>query len=147
MRSSIRLVGVAFAVAGALAGSLGGAAAQYYPQPAPPPYAGPPPVYRDANGAPIDSRYVQPASQDVYFAPQPLPTPDGRPPADVAGAPPAAADVTGSIKSPPLAAAPLGPTAAPQASRPTVVAALPMQSRAEQRSAPAPRPPFSRPKG
>jgi lipoprotein-anchoring transpeptidase ErfK/SrfK len=144
LRSSIGLVGVAFAVAGALAGSLGSASAQYYAQPAPPPYAGTPPVYRDANGAPIDSRYVQPAPQDVYFAPQPLPTPDGRPPADVAGAPPAAADVTGSIKSPPLAAAPLGPAAAPQASRPTVVAALPMQSPPEQGSVQEPLPQFRR---
>ncbi len=134
LRSSIGLVGIAFAAAGALAGSLGSAAAQYYPQPAPPPYAGPPPVYRDANGAPIDSRYVQPAPEEVYFAPQPLPTPEGRPPADVVGAPHSAADVTGSINRPPAATS-LGPTAAPQASRPTVVAALPMQSRPEQGSA------------
>ena len=79
-----------------------------------PPPAGAP-VYRDADGAPLDPRYVQPAPTEggysggpasgPYFAPQPLPVPDGRPPAEVAGAVPSA-DVTGSIKSPSVAAAP-----------------------------------------
>ena len=139
MRTSSSLVVVAFAVAG----SLCPAAAQYYPpQPAPPSYSGSPPVYRDANGAPIDSRYVQPAPEDddysgqvasqPYFAPQPLPPVDGRPPADIAGAP-AAADVTGSINSPPPpAAAPNGPRAAPPPASPTVVAALPPEYQPEQ---------------
>ena len=138
MRTSISLAVVAFG----LAGSLGPATAQYYPpQPAPPSYYGAPPVYRDASGAPIDPRYVQPApNEDVssaqpasgrYFAPQPLPGPDPRPPADVAGAP-ANADVTGSINSPPASAAPVGPVAVPPPSSPTVVAALPTQNQPAQ---------------
>jgi len=143
LRASIGFVVVAFA----LVGSLGSAAAQNYPapadyppQPVPPPYAGPPPVYRDANGAPIDPRYVQPApgndassgqvAAHSYFPPQPLPVIDGRPPADIAGAP-AAADVTGSINSP-RPAAPSGPAAAPQPASATVVAALPPEYQPEQ---------------
>ncbi len=140
MRSSISLVAV---VAFALAASLGGAAAQSFPpQPAAPGYGAPPPVYRDANGAPIDPRNVQQAPNEdanaghmasaPYLAPQPLPSPDRRPPADVAGAP-APADVTGSINSPPPpAAAPAGPSVAAQPSPPTVVASLPAQSPADQ---------------
>ena len=142
-----------FAVTACLAGSLGSADAQYYPPPAdyppPPPYSGPPPVYRDANGIPIESRYVQPVPGEdgypgqpasrPYFAPQPLPAPDGRPPADVAAG---SADVTGSITSPP--GAPGGPVGVPQPSRPTVVAALPTQSQPEQGSAQEPSPQFRR---
>ena len=144
MRSSISLVAVAFA----LAGSLCTAAAQSYP----PPPAGAP-VYRDANGAPLDPRYVQPAPNEdgysggpasgPYFAPQPLPAPDGRPPAAVAGAAPSA-DVTGSIKSPSMAAAPVGSAAASQPSPPTVVAALPGQSQPDQNSAAQLPPQFQR---
>jgi len=141
VRTSISLVVVAFA----LAGSLGPAAAQYYPpQPVAPPAAGSPPVYRDTNGVAIDSRYVQPSADEdassdrpasgPYFAPQPLPSRDERPPAEVAGAP-ASADVTGSINSPPTsAAAPAGPVAAPQPSPPTVAAAVPTQAPPEQGS-------------
>ncbi len=136
MRVSIGFVVVAFAVAG----SLGPAAAQYYPpQPAPPSYSGSPPVYRDADGAPINPRYVQPAPADdaypgqvasqPYFAPQPLPAVDERPPATVAAAPAAGGDVTGSINSPPPAAAP------PQPAPPTVVAALPTQAQPDQDAA------------
>ncbi len=126
-------------VASALAGWLGSAAAQSFPpQPAAPGYGAPPPVYRSADGAPIDPRYVQPAPNEdadaggmasaPYFAPQPLPSPDERPPVDIVGAP---ADVTGSINSPPPpAAAPAGPAVAPRP--PTVVASLPTQSQADQ---------------
>jgi lipoprotein-anchoring transpeptidase ErfK/SrfK len=134
LRCSISLVAV---VASALAGSLGGAAAQSLPpQPAAPAYGAPPAVYRDADGAPIDPRYVQPAPNDAagrmasapYFAPQPLPSPDDRPPASVGGGP-APEDVTGSINAPPPPpAAPAGPAGAPQP--PTVVASLPGQSHA-----------------
>ena len=128
MRASIHFVVIAFA----LAGSLGSAAAQYYPpQPAPPPYAAPGPVYRDANGMPYQPGYVQPAGEDAYvpptppyFAPQPMPTVDGgtyqRPPAGVSGAP-VSADVTGSVRSP--AAAP---------AQATVIAALPPEDQPEQ---------------
>jgi lipoprotein-anchoring transpeptidase ErfK/SrfK len=125
LRASIGLVVIAFA----LVGSLGSAAAQYYPpQPAPPPYAAPAPVYRDANGVPYQPGYVQPAGEDAsvppappYFAPQPMPTVDGatfqRPPADVSSAP-VSADVTGSVRSP--AAAPASPSAAsPSAASPS----------------------------
>ena len=122
----------------ALAASLCGAAAQSFPpQPAAPGYGAPSPVYRDAAGAPIDPRYVQPAPNDdadpgrmasaPYFAPQPLPSPDDRPPADVGGGSPGSADVTGSINSPPPpAAASPGPAGAPRP--PAVVASLPAQS-------------------
>jgi len=134
---------VAFAVAASCAGTLGSAAAQYYPpQPVPPPYAGQAPVYRDADGAPIDPRYVQPApgedaapgqvASQPYFAPQPLPAVSERPPADISGA--SAADVTGSINSPPPPAGALGPAAAQPPSPPTVVASLPAQSQPEQDS-------------
>ncbi|HUI14184.1 MAG TPA: L,D-transpeptidase [Xanthobacteraceae bacterium] len=133
MRSSISLVVV---VASALAGSLCSAAAQSFPsQPAAPGYGAPPPVYRAADGAPIDPHYVQPAPNDgagagrvagaPYFAPQPLTSPADRPPADVGGPD---GDVTGSINSPPPAAASPGPAMAPQPSPPTVVASLPAQS-------------------
>ena len=128
---SFRAVVVASAVAVSFAGMLGRADAQYLPpQPAPPPYAAPP-VYRDANGAPIDPRYVQPAPSEgapgqvasqPYFAPQPLPAVDQRPPAEVSGAD--AADVTGSIASPPASAPPPGP-AAQSAAPQTVVASTP----------------------
>ena len=128
---------VAFTATAAFVGSLGAAAAQYLPpQPIPPSY-GPPPVYRDAGGAPIDPRYVQPrADEDApgevasrpYFAPQPLPTVDERPPADVASG--AASDVTGSIDGPRPAAPPPAPAAQP--APPTVVASLPAQSPADQ---------------
>jgi lipoprotein-anchoring transpeptidase ErfK/SrfK len=151
LRSSISLVVVAFA----LAGSLGTAAAQYYPpQPVAPPNGGAPPVYRDANGAPIDSRYVQPAPNEgsysgdpasgTYLAPQPLPGPDERPPAAVAGAP-ASADVTGSVNSPrPAATPPVAAAASPQPSQPTVVAALPAQGQPQQGSAAQLSPQFQR---
>jgi lipoprotein-anchoring transpeptidase ErfK/SrfK len=125
LANNFRAVIVASVVAAcAFAGSLGSAAAQYYPpQPGayPAPYADHP-VYRDANGAPL--------SEDAYgrlYAPQPMPTQDGqvlaRPPADVAGGDPA--DVTGSIHS---------PAASPQAqpSRSTVVASLPPEEQPDQ---------------
>jgi len=123
---NVRAVVVASVVAtAALAGSLGSAAAQYYPpQPGaypPPPYADHP-VYRDANGAPL--------SEDAYgrlYAPQPMPSQNGqaftRPPADVGGRDPA--DLTGSISAP---AAP--PQAQP--SRTTVVASLPPEEQPDQ---------------
>jgi lipoprotein-anchoring transpeptidase ErfK/SrfK len=135
-------------VALAFAGSLGSATAQYYPAPpadypaplAPAPDPGQATVYRDANGNPYDPRHVRPApgegaSYDAplgrpYFAPQPIPMVDGtamqRPPASVAGDP-AAADVTGSVRSPVP-----GPYAAPPQSRPTVVAALPPEEQPDQ---------------
>jgi lipoprotein-anchoring transpeptidase ErfK/SrfK len=142
LRASISLVVIAFA----LAGSLGGATAQTYPayppQP-PPPYAGTP-VYRDANGVPYDPRTVQPAPEDgpdagapgPYFAPQPMPMVDGgamqRPPANVAGAPAAAAapaDVTGSIQGVPASRA---NTSAPPPAPASVVAGLPPEDQPEQ---------------
>ena len=153
MRASIGLVVVAFA----LAGTLGSAAAQYY-SPPPPDYPLPPapvpdagaPVYRDANGVPYDPRNVQPAPGDTpyaeppsgrpYFPPQPMPVVDGgtmqRPPADVAGAQ-GSADVTGSIQSPQMPAAPPattppGSAAAPQPAAAAVVAALPPEDQPEQ---------------
>ncbi len=142
MRISISLVVIAFA----LAGSLGGAAAQTYPayppQPAPPPYAGAMPVYRDASGVPYDPRSVQPAPEDApdagaprpYFAPQPMPMVDGgamqRPPADVYGAAATAPDdVTGSIQSSPAGRA---NTSAPPPAPATVVAGLPPEDQPEQ---------------
>jgi lipoprotein-anchoring transpeptidase ErfK/SrfK len=134
LRISISLVVIAFA----LAGSLGGAAAQTYPvyppQPAPPPYAGAAPVYRDANGVAYDPRAVQPAPEDgPYFAPQPMPMVDGsamqRPPADVYGAAAAPADVTGSIQGPPAGRA---NTSAPPPAPATVVAGLPPEDQPEQ---------------
>jgi lipoprotein-anchoring transpeptidase ErfK/SrfK len=134
---------VAFAVAVCFAGALGSADAQYLPpQPAPPPYAASP-VYRDANGAPIDPRYVQPApaegaggqvASQAYFAPQPLPMVDGRPPAEVSGAD--AADVTGSIKGPSASAPAPGP-AAQSGPPPTVMASLP-QAQPDQDSSQLP---------
>jgi lipoprotein-anchoring transpeptidase ErfK/SrfK len=123
---------MAFVLAGSLAGSLGTAAAQSYPPQ-------PPPVYRDANGAPYGPGYVRPDAEDAYpysaprpyFAPQPLPALDGeavaRPPADVAAAPPA--DVTGTIRSPVPAP---GANAGAQADNSTVVAALPPEDQPEQ---------------
>jgi lipoprotein-anchoring transpeptidase ErfK/SrfK len=142
LRASISLVVIAFA----LAGSLGTVAAQTYPayppQPAPPPYAGAAPVYRDASGVPYDPRTVQPAPGDTpdagapgpYFAPQPMPMVDGgamqRPPADVAGAPAAAsADVTGSIQGAPASRA---NTSSPPPASATVVAGLPPEDQPEQ---------------
>ncbi|HEX4043088.1 MAG TPA: hypothetical protein VHY10_15425, partial [Xanthobacteraceae bacterium] len=129
--SSFRAVVVAFAVAVCFAGALGSADAQYLPpQPAPPPYAASP-VYRDADGAPIDPRYVQPApaegtpgqvASQPYFAPQPLSGVDERPPAEVSGAD--ASDITGSVKNPPASAPAPGP-AAQSAPPPAVVASLP----------------------
>ncbi|HTZ04101.1 MAG TPA: L,D-transpeptidase family protein [Xanthobacteraceae bacterium] len=123
------------AVVGAacFAGSLGSAAAQSLPpQPVPAPYDAPP-VYRDQSGAPIDPHYVQPNAEDdaapgeiasrPYFAPQPLPVSDDRPPAGVSG--PGAADVTGSISGPPPAAAQSGPP-------PAIVASAPFQSQVDQ---------------
>jgi lipoprotein-anchoring transpeptidase ErfK/SrfK len=122
---NFRAVVAASVFAAAFAGSLGSAAAQYYP---PPPVAYPPysdhPVYRDANGAPL--------SEDAYgrlYAPQPMPADEGqtyaRPPADVAaGGDPA--DVTGSIRTP----ASQQPQAQP--SRGTVVAALPPEEQPDQ---------------
>ncbi len=139
LRVSIGLVAVAFV----LVGSLGNADAQSYtPPPGYPPQPAPP-VYRDANGVAYGPGVVQPApgvaspanqpASPPYFAPQPLPTVDGgamqRPPADVAGAP--AADVTGSIRSPAMAA-PAAPAAAPPPAAPAVVAALPPEDQPEQ---------------
>jgi lipoprotein-anchoring transpeptidase ErfK/SrfK len=136
LRASIGLVVIAFA----LAGSLGSAAAQYYPpQPAPPPASAP--VYRAANGMPYQPGYVQPAGEDAYgppspppyFAPQPMPAVDGgtfqRPPADVSGAP-VPADVTGSVRSP--VAAPAASSAGAQPDRATVIAGLPPEDQPDQ---------------
>jgi lipoprotein-anchoring transpeptidase ErfK/SrfK len=136
LRASIGLVVIAFA----LAGSLGSAAAQYYPpQPAPPPASAP--VYRAANGVPYQPGYVQPAGEDAYappapppyFAPQPMPAVDGgtfqRPPADVSGAP-VPADVTGSVRSP--VAAPAASSAGAQPDRATVIAGLPPEDQPDQ---------------
>jgi lipoprotein-anchoring transpeptidase ErfK/SrfK len=148
------------AVAMALTGSAGGAAAQYYPPPpadypapppaphaGPPPYAGSGPVYRDANGVPYDRRYVKPAPGEQaydappagrpFFPPQPLPVWNGgpaqRPPGDVA-ATPAPADETGSTPgtsvSPPGGAP--GPSAAPQSPDAALLAALPPEDQPEQ---------------
>ncbi|MGC1777428.1 MAG: L,D-transpeptidase [Xanthobacteraceae bacterium] len=136
---SFSSVAVALAVAVCFAGSLGSAHAQNFPpQPVPAPSAAPP-VYRDAGGAPIDPRYVQPGFDEdaapgpvasrPYFAPQPLPAVDDRPPGAVSGAD--VSDVTGSINSP----APSAPTAGPAAQSappPTVVASLPGQSQPDQ---------------
>lgn len=126
LRAKISLVVIAFA----LAGSLGSAAAQYYPPPPANPYpANPPPYpgahpYRDADGVPYEDAYGRP-----YFPPQPLPTLGDeqaqRPPAIVAGAP-ASADITGSVRSP---ASP--PAALPQ-DRSTVVAGLPPEDQPDQ---------------
>ncbi|MFZ3310758.1 MAG: L,D-transpeptidase, partial [Xanthobacteraceae bacterium] len=116
-------------------------AQNFPPQPVPAPYAAPP-VYRDAGGAPIDPRYVQPGSDEdaapgpvasqPYFAPQPLPAVDDRPPGAVSGA--GVSDVTGSINSPaPSAPAALAAEPAAQsAPPPTVMASLPGQSQPDQ---------------
>jgi lipoprotein-anchoring transpeptidase ErfK/SrfK len=104
-------------IASALAGSVGSAAAQYYP---PPPAVYPPPP-----------TYPYPASPPPYpaakFAPQPLPVVGDeqarRPPTDVAG-PPNSSDVTGSIPSP-------RPPVAVPPDRGTVVAALPPEYQPE----------------
>jgi lipoprotein-anchoring transpeptidase ErfK/SrfK len=125
LRINLRTVVVASSfVAAVFAGSLGSASAQYYPPPPgayPPPYSDRP-VYRDANGAPLQ--------EDAYgrlYAPQPLPEDDGRsyqrPPGSVAGGDPA--DVTGSIQAPASA-----PRAQPNSG--TVVAALPPDEQPEQ---------------
>jgi lipoprotein-anchoring transpeptidase ErfK/SrfK len=139
LRISISVV----VIASALAGSLGSAAAQYYP---PPPAAYPPPppgaYYPPPPGAyppPYDARYDRPGipGEDPgayppagrpYFAPQPMPMADGddqRPPADVASAP-VPADVTGSVRGP------VGPPAGAQPDHPTVVAALPPEEQPDQ---------------
>jgi len=120
----LRFVLVASVAAAGLAASLSLASAQYYPPPPgayPSPYAQRP-VYRDANGAPLE--------EDAYgrlYAPQPMPQEDGqvfaRPPAGIGGGDPA--DVTGSIRS----------SAAPgqaQPGRGTVVASLPPDEQPEQ---------------
>jgi lipoprotein-anchoring transpeptidase ErfK/SrfK len=155
LRTSIGLVVIAFA----FAGSLGSAGAQNYPpQPAPPPYPGSAPAYRDSNGAPLAPQYVQPAggqasypdqpASGAYFPPQPLPRQDGaamqRPPADVSGAP-ASANVTGSINTPPASAPPpSGPAAAPSPAASTAVAALPPEYQPEQNPTPDLPPQFRR---
>jgi lipoprotein-anchoring transpeptidase ErfK/SrfK len=138
---SFSSVVVAFAVVASFAGLLGSAGAQQFPpQAVPAPYAAAP-VYRDPSGAPIDPRYVQPGPDEdaapgrvasgPYFAPQPLPAVDDRPPAGVSGAD--ASDVTGSINAPPPSAPP--PGSAPQsAASPAVVASLPAQSQADQQT-------------
>ena len=123
MRINRQTILVVSAITVGFTGSLGGAAAQYYP---PPPGAYPPysdrPVYRDANGNPLQ--------EDAYgrlYAPQPLPQDDGRfydrPPAGVAngGLP----DVTGSISAPPA-------SVQAQPSRPTVVASLPPEEQPDR---------------
>ncbi len=128
MRASISLVVIAFA----LAGSLGSAAAQYYPPPPrdyPPPAAypypanPPPPSYAAAPRGPYDGE---------NFPPQPLPVLGDqqvqRPPADIGGADPA--DVTGSVRGAP------GPAAAmPPQDRGTAVASLPPEYQPEQGTA------------
>jgi lipoprotein-anchoring transpeptidase ErfK/SrfK len=120
----LRFALVASVVAAGLAGSLSRASAQYYPPPPgayPSPYAQRP-VYRDANGAPLE--------EDAYgrlYAPQPMPQEEGqafvRPPANIGGGDPA--DVTGSLRS---SAAP----AQAQPRRGTVVASLPPEEQPEQ---------------
>jgi lipoprotein-anchoring transpeptidase ErfK/SrfK len=128
LRSRLCVIAAVSTVTLVLAGSLGGAAAQYYPVPAgayppppPAPYAGHP-VYRAPDGTPLE--------EDAYgrlYAPQPMPVEENgraydRPPADIVGAP---ADVTGSIR---------GQTAPAQVQTQgsTVVAALPPDVRPEQ---------------
>jgi lipoprotein-anchoring transpeptidase ErfK/SrfK len=167
LRSSTSLTAIAFI----LGCSITGAAAQYYPPP-PPDYIPPPPpysypdqdyapappanvhaappyaparVYRDANGAPIDPRYVQPgddldygdprAPQRSYSSqplpPQPMPSLSGepqlRPPGDIAGVP--STDVTGSVRNP---VAPQGSVSAPPQDRATVIASLPPEDQPER---------------
>jgi lipoprotein-anchoring transpeptidase ErfK/SrfK len=114
LRASISLVVIAFA----LAGSVGGAAAQYYPAPSTgysPPYPSPAPT-----------RVYSGPSDDL--APQPLPSVDGgsvpRPPADVAGLP-GSGDVTGTIRAPSDSV----PGAAQD--RPAAIAALPPEDQPE----------------
>jgi lipoprotein-anchoring transpeptidase ErfK/SrfK len=122
---NLRVV-AACGVLAALAGSLGTARAQYYPpQPGayPPSYANRP-IYRDANGAPLE--------EDAYgrlYQPQPLPSEDNgqaypRPPANVAGGYPA--DVTGSIRGA------YAPPPQAQPNRGTVVASLPPEEQPER---------------
>ena len=119
LRSGISLSVIALA----LAGSVGLAAAQYYPPPdyAPPPpgHVGPAPVYRDARGVPINPSYVQPAPGDEvyegspygrsFFPPQPMPVLNGgiaqRPPAELADVG-GSADVTGTVRGGPGAQPP-----------------------------------------
>ena len=119
LRSGISLSVIALA----LTGSVGLAAAQYYPPPdyAPPPpgYVGPAPVYRDARGVPINPSYVQPAPGDEvyegppygrsFFPPQPMPVLNGgiaqRPPAELADVG-GSADVTGTVRGGPGAQPP-----------------------------------------
>ena len=135
MRIKIRLFVLAFV----FAASAGAALAQYAPPPDYPPAPVPGasvPVYRDARGVPYDPRAVQPAPEDIaqpYFAPQPLPVAEGqpidRPPGDVAGLP-GSEDVTGSIRSAPLAAPQT--SAAPRPATATEVAALPPEDQPEQ---------------
>ena len=117
LRSRISLSVIALA----LTGSVGLAAAQYYPPPdyAPPGYVRPAPVYRDARGVPINPSYVQPAPGDEvyegppygrsFFPPQPMPVLNGgiaqRPPAELADVG-GSADVTGTVRGGPGAQPP-----------------------------------------
>ena len=117
LRSGISLSVIALA----LTGSVGLAAAQYYPLPdyAPPGYVRPAPVYRDARGVPINPSYVQPAPGDEvyegppygrsFFPPQPMPVLNGgiaqRPPAELADVG-GSADVTGTVRGGPGAQPP-----------------------------------------
>jgi lipoprotein-anchoring transpeptidase ErfK/SrfK len=117
LRSGISLSVIALA----LTGSVGLAAAQYYPPPdyAPPGYVRPAPVYRDARGVPINPSYVQPAPGDEvyegppygrsFFPPQPMPVLNGgiaqRPPAELADVG-GSADVTGTVRGGPGAQPP-----------------------------------------
>ena len=146
MRSSLSVVVVAFA----LAGSVGTAAAQYYPpapQGYPPPYPQrgysaaplPPPgaIYDprdDENGAPVGGPYVPyppPPAGRVYpgsyseLPPQPAPpTLEGfqRPPAGVPGS----EDVTGTVRTPTYMPPPAGAQ-----NRDAAIAALPPEDRPE----------------
>jgi lipoprotein-anchoring transpeptidase ErfK/SrfK len=149
LRASISVVVIAFA----LAGSLGGAAAQYYPAPtyssaplpAPvAPYGQPAPVYRGANNAPpcdpcadeqalpVGGPYepYPPASRissgpNDDLRPQPMPNLGNGPLRPPADIGDASSpDITGSVR------APANPTLAPAANR-AVIASLPPEDQPE----------------
>jgi lipoprotein-anchoring transpeptidase ErfK/SrfK len=142
LRSSLSVIVIALA----LAGSVGAAAAQYYPAPPPgypPPYPHqdysavplPPPgaihdPRDDEANAPVGGPYVPyppPPAGRVYseMPPQPAPVPEGfqRPPADIG---PGAEDVTGTVRAPTSA-----PPAAAAQNRNAIIAALPPDEQPE----------------
>jgi lipoprotein-anchoring transpeptidase ErfK/SrfK len=148
LRSSISVVVIAFA----LAGSIGAAAAQYYPAP-PPSYSSAPPQAVQPYSPQPYSPYGQPPASTVSrddgryapypartagqydgLPPQPLPpaangAPFQRPPADVSALPLPDGDVTGTVRTPTYPAPTAG--AAPSPSRPAVVAGLPPDEQPE----------------